>query len=312
MPACAGDRMGAGMAHSNATRTLAEALSAVEARSRDQNNPLIDQLATALAVPAFDPGDYDDDDDLDLPMLVQGDRFGSVVPMAAPQRGREGRAALVGFGLGLVMLVPIGIGMSSLLPDRGALPIEATAAALVQSSVTTTVAYEEMGIRTTRAATQSIAPAPDLEPATPPPVLTETSPPAVTPVELKTTTAPVEPKATPAPVGSKPAVVPPESKIATARVENKTVEPPKPDRLAEAKALVATGDVESARTLLKPLAADNNPAALLMLAETFDPNMLAAWSARGAAADPDLARTLYKRAFAQGEIKARQRLEALE
>jgi hypothetical protein len=294
MPACAGDRMGAGMAHSNATRTLAEALSAVEARSRDQNNPLIDQLATALAVPAFDPGDYDDDDDLDLPMLVQGDRFGSVVPMAAPQRGREGRAALVGFGLGLVMLVPIGIGMSSLLPDRGALPIEATAAALVQSSVTTTVAYEEVGIRTTRAATHTIVPATDLEPATPPPVLTEISPPAVSPVEPK------------------PAVVPPVPKIAVARVESKPVEPPKPDRLVEAKALAAGGDIEAARTLLKPLAADNNPAALLMLAETFDPNMLAAWSARGTAADPDLARTLYKRALAQGEIKARQRLEGLE
>jgi hypothetical protein len=324
--------MGAGMAQTNATRTLAEALSAAEARAREarareNSNPLVDRLATALTVPAFDSGDYDDDDDLDLPMLVQGDRFGAIVPLELPhreppQRGREGRAALVGFGLGLVMLIPIGIGMNSLLPERGSTPVESPTMALVQGSVTTTATLEDVGIRTNRTATQTIVPtaaplsepvaAPVLESMPRPAVASVESKAAVAPVEPTAAVAPIEPKTAVAPVEPKTAVAPVEFKTAGVPVEPKAIEPPKPDRLSEAQALIASGDIDAARALLKPLTADNNPTALLMLGETFDPNMLAAWSTRGTTADADRARTLYKRALAQGEIKARQRLEALE
>jgi len=105
---------------------------------------------------------------------------------------------------------------------------------------------------------------------------------------------------------------PAEPKAAVAPAEPEVFEPPKPDRLAEARTLVESGDIEAARTLLNPLAADNDPTALLMLGETFDPNMLAAWDARGTIADADRARGFYWRALAQGEFKAWQRLEALE
>ncbi len=124
-----------------------------------------------------------------------------------------------------------------------------------------------------------------------------------------------------APAGLKVAAAPDEPKTTVAAVEHyavvaadepKVFEPPKPDRLAEARALVESGDIEAARALLEPLAAEYDPTALLLLSETFDPNMLAAWDARRTTADADRAREFYKRALAQGEIKARHRLKALE
>lgn len=80
----------------------------------------------------------------------------------------------------------------------------------------------------------------------------------------------------------------------------------------EAEALIMRGDVASARTLLSRAAADGDPAAILALAETFDPNMLAAWGARVQAADASTARMLYGQALAAGIERARTRLDALQ
>jgi hypothetical protein len=49
----------------------------------------------------------------------------------------------------------------------------------------------------------------------------------------------------------------------------------------------------------------------MALAETFDPNVLAAWGIRGQTADPRIARDLYSKAHMIGVPMARQRLEAL-
>jgi hypothetical protein len=59
-------------------------------------------------------------------------------------------------------------------------------------------------------------------------------------------------------------------------------------------------------------AAANNAEALLLLGETYDPNMLTAWGARGATADVAISRSLYGRALAGGMEHARARLKALE
>jgi hypothetical protein len=49
------------------------------------------------------------------------------------------------------------------------------------------------------------------------------------------------------------------------------------------------------------------------LAETYDPNMLATWGARGASlADIFKARSLYGRALAGGQAVVRSRLKALD
>lgn len=82
--------------------------------------------------------------------------------------------------------------------------------------------------------------------------------------------------------------------------------------LRDAANLIALGDIGAARTLLGgPVAADD-PAALLALAETYDPNMLAAWNALDVRPNVDIARNLYARAILGDQPKARKRLDALE
>jgi hypothetical protein len=80
------------------------------------------------------------------------------------------------------------------------------------------------------------------------------------------------------------------------------------ETLAEATRRIETGDVVGAREIL--VALEEAPA-VFALAETYDPNMLAAWGTHGVSADPDRARALYKKALQQGFDKARRRLEEL-
>jgi hypothetical protein len=93
--------------------------------------------------------------------------------------------------------------------------------------------------------------------------------------------------------------------------------PPSPDRespagvLTTAELLIAGGDIALARTLLEQSAAAGNPSVLFSLAETYDPNMLAAWGNRDLNADPERARGLYERAMAGGIDRARTRLQGL-
>lgn len=82
--------------------------------------------------------------------------------------------------------------------------------------------------------------------------------------------------------------------------------------LEEARRLIAARDVSSARDVLATAAAAKSPKALFAMAETFDPNALAAWGASGVAADPARARTLYEAALNLGHDGAVGRLEALK
>lgn len=78
-----------------------------------------------------------------------------------------------------------------------------------------------------------------------------------------------------------------------------------------AQLLIRSGDVIGARTTLSTAAAARNPAALFVMAETYDPNMLAAWGARGVGADAERARALYAAALALGHDKAAGRIQSL-
>ncbi len=83
------------------------------------------------------------------------------------------------------------------------------------------------------------------------------------------------------------------------------------DVVQESKRMIDRGDIVAARKLLQSAAAAGNVSAIMALAETFDPNMLAAWGIRGQTADPRIARDLYSKAHMIGIPVARQRLEAL-
>lgn len=274
------------MAPTNATRTLADALTAAS-RPDDKPNPLIDRLATALAIPAAVPMEDDEpDDDLDLPMLMQPNRTFDIVPATPQQRIREGRAALIGFGVGMIMLVPIGLLMSSRMSDPGTPRTEAAASSLTQSFVPAMVVTDEIGIKTTRRATQPVA--------TPAAIVIDEPPPKPAEPIFEVRQMPL-----PAPA-------------AVAAVQPAPAPAPAPDPLTIAAELIAKGDVMAAREAISSSDLDASPLAVMALAETFDPNMLAAWSVRGVHADVERARQLYARAFANGVMKARQRLEALE
>ncbi|MCB1510566.1 MAG: hypothetical protein KDJ36_06650 [Hyphomicrobiaceae bacterium] len=87
---------------------------------------------------------------------------------------------------------------------------------------------------------------------------------------------------------------------------------PKPPTLADARRLVAAGRMTEARKILAQLANGGEAKALFALAETYDPNMLAALSIDGVEADARRARQFYAIALTRGVTAARQRLKALE
>lgn len=81
--------------------------------------------------------------------------------------------------------------------------------------------------------------------------------------------------------------------------------------VAQAERLLADGNVITARELLGRAALTGDGAARFALAETFDPNVLAAMGLRGVSADPGTARLLYEQAMAAGDQRAQRRLKAL-
>ena len=107
--------------------------------------------------------------------------------------------------------------------------------------------------------------------------------------------------------------------IATARVPEpvlqKAPEVSQPSRadevLAQAARRIEGGDIAGARELLSGAEVQSVGQASFALAETYDPNMLAAWGTRGAVADVARARALYAKALNLGVGKAMVRLEGL-
>jgi formylglycine-generating enzyme required for sulfatase activity len=84
------------------------------------------------------------------------------------------------------------------------------------------------------------------------------------------------------------------------------------DVIAQASRRLEAGDVAGARELLAAAEDGSQGPVLFALAETYDPNMLTAWGARGVAADVARARALYRKALSLGVASAYARLEALK
>ena len=93
------------------------------------------------------------------------------------------------------------------------------------------------------------------------------------------------------------------------------VEPAKPkveDLLAQAERRIESGDIQGARDVLASSDGVTSGSITFALAETYDPNMLAAWGTRGIAADVTKARSLYFRARDLGVMRAQVRLDQLK
>jgi hypothetical protein len=82
--------------------------------------------------------------------------------------------------------------------------------------------------------------------------------------------------------------------------------------LAQASRRVESGDVTGAREMLAAAEEGSQGPVSFALAETYDPNMLAAWGSRGIAADVAKARALYRKALNLGVSTAQSRLDALK
>ena len=82
--------------------------------------------------------------------------------------------------------------------------------------------------------------------------------------------------------------------------------------LSQAARRVNSGDVIGARDMLAAAEDGAQGPVTFALAETYDPNMLAAWGSRGVTSDVVRARALYRKALELGVTKANMRLEALK
>ena len=89
-----------------------------------------------------------------------------------------------------------------------------------------------------------------------------------------------------------------------------------PDELAallkRAKGLLAIGDITSARLLLERAADAQEPEAALMLAGTYDPQVLGSQDLRSVAPDPAAAKVWYQKAAQLGSADAKRRLGQLQ
>ena len=84
------------------------------------------------------------------------------------------------------------------------------------------------------------------------------------------------------------------------------------DLIAQALRRVENGDVAGAREMVAAAEDGRQGLVSFALAETYDPNMLAAWGTRGVASDITRARALYRKALNLGVAIAQDRLEALK
>lgn len=81
--------------------------------------------------------------------------------------------------------------------------------------------------------------------------------------------------------------------------------------LARAASLIRDGQIGSARALLELAARSRDPEAVLALADTYNPKMLARWRAIGILGNEARALSLYRQAAAEGMVEASARLREL-
>ena len=87
--------------------------------------------------------------------------------------------------------------------------------------------------------------------------------------------------------------------------------PPIEEVLAQASQRIESGDVIGAREMLASADDGTQGAISFALAETYDPNMLAAWGIRAMVADAAKAREFYHKASGLGVARAQRRLDGL-
>jgi hypothetical protein len=128
------------------------------------------------------------------------------------------------------------------------------------------------------------------------------------------------PPPTAAPAAPTAAVAAPPVTTAPAAAAPPVAAPPvrqiDPDELAvlmkRAKEMLGAGDIPAARLLLQRAADAQDPTAALMLAQTYDPDVLGTQDVRNINPDPEMARNWYQKAAQLGSTDAQRRLAQLQ
>lgn len=133
----------------------------------------------------------------------------------------------------------------------------------------------------------------------------------VRPVEKsETASAYVAATVEPRPVTSEPPPV--MQQVAAASRIEPPQRPKAEDLLTQAERRIESGDIAGAREVLASSEGSHSGPITFALAETYDPNMLAAWGTRGITADVTKARSLYVKARDMGVARAQLRLDQLK
>jgi hypothetical protein len=245
------------------------------ARDALERAPAAALSAPAPTLPAMPPPRhlFDDEDD-DAAMPIPSTWRSPPEPPPSSTLHDQLRAAALGFGTGLAVILPLVLLLTGRLGD---LSLGSLGNRLPGSSVVSQEAARATALPTAvqqrSVATSVVVPSTEL------PALRAAEPAA-------------------APVST---VLPsPASEISWTSV------------IAEGRRRIRSGDIAAGRNLLTRPVAANNAEAILALAETYDPNMLAAWGIMDASADVAIARQLYTKALDAGLEPARARLKGLE
>lgn len=252
--------------------------------ARPQSTPLdaapLDPAARSLPAMAPPSSIFDDEDD-DAAMPIPSTWR---TPPEPPKSGLRDqlRAAALGFATGLAVIVPVVLVMTGRLGDvpldaifgGGEPPTEKAA------SSTTTPAKSAVQVQQRTVSTMIVPPGPSQAKPEAPAITRAAVTPDTAPVTVKTA-ASSEPKAS------------------------------WTSAVAEGKKRILDGDIVGGREVLKPAVEAEEPEAIMALAETYDPNMLAAWGVRDVASDVAQAKELYERALRAGIEPAKARLAGL-
>lgn len=281
------------------------------ATQKTQPSALVDEIAQAMKMgrdhferpqstgtappsnplPAMAPprGLFDDEED-DAAMPIPSTWRTPPEPPKTSSLRDQIRAAGLGFITGLAVIVPVVLVMTGRLGDLGIEALfgggDSPAGQVAQSTTSPAKASVQVQQRTvsTTVITPAVAPsgprASD-QPRKAPATVQAAAPAASNPKTATTTTTAAQPKASWS------------------------------SAIAEGKRLILAGDILGGREKLMPAVSADEPEAIMALAETYDPNMLAAWGIRDVEADVERARQLYERALRAGVTTARSRLEGL-
>ncbi len=251
---------------------------------RPQSSPLSSSAfdPAARSLPAMAPPSslFDDEED-DAAMPIPSTWRTPPEPPKSGTLRDQLRAATLGFATGLAVIVPVVLVMTGRF---GEVPLDALFGggeppAEKAALSATAPPKSAVQVQQRTVSTMIVPPGPD-QPKAEAPAITRAA------VTLDT-----------APAAVKPASSEPNASWTSA--------------VAEGKKRILDGDIMGGREALEPAVQAEEPEAIMALAETYDPNMLAAWGVRDVASDVARAKELYERALRAGIKPAEARLAGL-